>query len=287
VSASSWDIVVETRDLVGEGPIWRASEQSLMWVDIVGQRLHQHRLSDGKTSSWSVPEMIGFVVERSSGGVAVGLPSGVSSFDMEAGSFQPLVDVLPDRRRHRLNDATTDSRGRLWLGTMLPDGSEPTGELICVDGNHQWASVDAGYLIPNGPAFDPSGSCFYHADSSKRVIYRFDVSSNGELGERRQHIQFPDEWGLPDGMTVDRDGYLWVAHWDGGRLSRFEPDGGLDHFVQLPVSRVTSCIFAGEALDRLFVTSAAIDRLAEPLAGAVFEIDAQGAVGVSQAAFAG
>src|SRR5207244_648779 len=115
--------------------------------------------------------------------------------------------------------------------------------------------------------------------------YRFDLDEGGMLHNKAPFISFADDWGFPDGMTVDVAGYLWVAHWDGGRVSRFNPDGELDRAVFLPTSRITSCTFAGPALDRLFVTSACDGCQHEPLAGALFEI-APGVAGLSPGAFA-
>ena len=137
-----------------------------------------------------------------------------------------------------------------------------------------------------GPAFSPAGEWLYHADSPRRIVYCYAVGEDGRLSDRRAHIHFADDWGYPDAMTVDAHGYLWAAHWDGGRISRFDPDGTLDRAVHLPASRITSCAFGGAALDRLFVTSASLDCPDEPLAGAVFEIE-PGAIGIAPTKFAG
>lgn len=282
---TDWRVVIPARDIVGEGPLYVAATESLYWVDIAGRRLHRIRLDGTEAIEWAMPSMCGFIVERAGGGFVVGLETGLHAFDGDPDAMPLLLDPYPHQTGHRLNDATVDPAGRLWIGTMTPDGSAATGQLLRVHAGAVTLADDA-YLIPNGPAFGPP-ALFHHADSLRRVIYRFDVADDGTLQNRREHIRFPDSWGLPDGMTVDADNYLWVAHWDGGRLSRFDPDGDLDRTITLPASRITSCAFAGPGLDRLFVTSAAEGVPDEPLAGALFEVDPAGARGVAQPAYAG
>jgi len=169
---------------------------------------------------------------------------------------------------------------------MEMTAATPTGTFHRIETGAAPVCVEEGYLVPNGPAFSPAGDWLYHADSPRGMIYRYALGKDGALGERREHIRFRDDWGLPDGMTIDAQGYLWVAHWDGGRISRFDPDGELDRAVRLPASRITSCTFGGDLLDRLFVTSSGADREGEPLAGALFEID-PGTTGIAPAKFAG
>jgi sugar lactone lactonase YvrE len=134
-------------------------------------------------------------------------------------------------------------------------------------------AYDSGYLVTNGPAFGPGNDCLYHSDTGLGVVYRFDMGADGTIANRTELLKFPREWGYPDGMTVDIEGCLWIAHWGGGRVSRFTSAGELDRAIHLPASQITSCTFAGRELDRLFVTSAAVDRTDEPMAGMLFEID--------------
>lgn len=273
---TDYNVVAHTHDALGEGPTWVAAENSIFWVDILGQRLHRYRQSDGALNSWDMPEPICWLVERSGGGFLAGFGSGFASLSLDPVSIGSICPLGTPRANHRLNDAKVDPAGRLWAGVMEMAGSTPTGSFHRIE-------ADAA---PDGPAFSPAGEWLYHADSPRGAIYRYAVDASGTLGERHEHIRFKDDWGLPDGMTVDAQGYLWSAHWDGGRVSRFDPDGGLDRVVHLPASRITSCVFGGEALDRLFVTSSGADRADEPLAGALFEID-PGVVGIAPAKFAG
>jgi xylono-1,5-lactonase len=136
------------------------------------------------------------------------------------------------------------------------------------------------------PHVQPDGTVLYHNDSARRVVYAFDLSAGGELTGKREFIRFESEWGYPDGMTTDAEGGIWIAHWDGGRVSRFRPDGTLERSIYLPASNITSCAFAGADLDRLFVTSASLNREGEPEAGALFEVHAD-VCGLPAPAFAG
>lgn len=130
--------------------------------------------------------------------------------------------------------------------------------------------VDKGYRVANGPAISPDGATLYHSDTPRGVIYAFDIDDDGELSGKREHVSFQSTQGYPDGMTCDREGGLWVAHWEGGRISRFRSDGRLDETLPLPASRVTSCAFGGAELDQLFITTAAVERDDEAAAGGLF-----------------
>ena len=283
---SDYHVAAHARTLLGEGPTWIARENSIYWVDILGHRLHRHDLSDGKTYNWDMPEPICWLVERKSGGFLAGFGSGFASLALDPIEIGPIQALGPPRANHRLNDAKVDPAGRIWAGVMEMTAATPTGSFHRIEANTAPVCAEESYLVPNGPAFSPAGDWLYHADSPRGVIYRYAVEADGALGERREHIRFEDDWGLPDGMTVDAQGFLWSAHWDGGRVSRFDPDGGLDRVVRLPASRITSCVFGGEGLDRMFVTSSRAEREEEPLAGALFEID-PGTAGIAPAKFAG
>lgn len=287
VIMSGYTVVVEAQNLLGEGPAWVAQENAVYWVDILGHRLHRHSLVDRTTTDWSMPEPICWLVERRDApGFMAGFASGFAPLSLNPVQIGPIRQIGLARVDHRLNDAKVDPAGRLWAGKMPFAGDTPSGGFYRISGDGDPVCVEDGYIVPNGPAFSPSGEYLYHADSAQRVVYRYGLGADGELTDRRDHIVFCEDWGYPDGMTVDAEGYLWVAHWDGGRVSRFDPDGLFDRAITLPASRITSCVFGGKALDRLFVTSSRKDREDEPLAGALFEI-VPGTTGIAPAKFAG
>jgi D-xylonolactonase len=263
----------DARALLGEGPLWVARENALYWVDIKGRTLHRLVLDDGILTSWSMPEMLGWVVERrDQPGFIAGFKSGFARLFLDPVRIEPICAPEKHLLDSRMNDAAVDRAGRIWAGTMDDTERAPTGCLYCLDVTGRWTRHDSGYVVSNGPTFSPGHDILYHTDTTRGVIYRFPLAPDGSLGKRQVFVAFEDDWGSPDGMATDVEGGIWVAHWGGGRISRFLPDGRLDRVIAMPVSQVTSCCFAGPALDRMFVTSAAIGREDEPLAGCLFEV---------------
>jgi xylono-1,5-lactonase len=271
-----WRVVArERRDLLGEGPLWSSRENALFWVDILAHKVNRLSLVNETVASWTVPEMIGWLIEREHApGFIAGMQSGFAELTLDPLRIVALVDPEPERPQNRLNDAKADRYGRIWAGSMPVAANEPVGALYRFDPDRTVTRVDAGYTIANGPAVSTDGSVLYHTDSARGVIFRFRVDAQGALHERRTFIEFEASWGKPDGMTLDREGGLWVAHYGGARVSRFHDDGRLDRSIALPASHITNCTFAGAELERMFVTSAADGVEHEAHAGALFEVDA-------------
>jgi len=277
----------DQRDLLGEGPLWSARDRALYWVDILAPAVHRLSLIDGSLSSWRMPEMIGWVIERAKvPGFIAGFQSGFAELTLDPFEIRPIADPEPHLPKNRLNDAKADRSGRIWAGSMNVNADVPSGGFYRLDPDRSVTAMDSGYIIANGPAFSPAHDYIYHTDSGRGVVYRFVLNADGTLGERVAFIEFEAGWGKPDGMTVDVDGALWIAHWGAARVSRFTPDGQVDRVIHLPTAQLTSCAFVGENLDRMFVTSAAIDDERDPLAGALFEVD-PGTRGFPPGQFAG
>jgi xylono-1,5-lactonase len=264
------------RDLLGEGPLWSTREHALFWVDILARKVQRLSLHDEAVTCWDMPEMIGWVIEREHApGFIAGFETGFAELTLEPMKIVPILDPEPERPQNRLNDAKADRDGRIWAGSMPVTANEPSGALYRFDADRTVTRVDSGYTIANGPALSPDGTVLYHTDSARRVIFRFRLHEDGSICDRRAFIEFEPSWGKPDGMTVDREGGLWVAHYGGGRISRFHDDGCFDRSIALPASHITSCSFAGPDLDRMFVTSAADGAEHEANAGALFEVEPQ------------
>ena len=270
----SWRIIPrDRRDLLGEGPLWSPSGNALFWVDIIGKRLNRLGLADEAVTEWPMPEMIGWVIERRSApGLIAGLRSGLARVDLDPLSVTHLV-APPDHPPHnRLNDAKADARGRIFAGSMPTAIDQPSGCLYRFDPDGSACTLDTGYTVANGPAISPDGRFMYHTDSVSGRIFRFDIDADGNLGPRTLFRQFNPAEGKPDGMTFDTDGGLWVALWGAGRIARVTPDGRIEQAIDLPASQISSCTFAGPGLDRMFVTSAAVD-VDEAHGGALFEVE--------------
>ena len=275
---------------VGEGPVWVEREQALYWVDNKGSRvfrLHQ----GGKLESFDMPLQVCCIAPKQSGGFIAGTDQGFASIDFEADSIEMIANPEEDIPGNRLNDGKTDAQGRFWAGTMDNSEKAKRGSLYRLDPDLKWTRADSGYHVTNGPAFDPSRGRMYHTDSAPRTIYLFDLAGSGEASNKRVFIQFGEDDGHPDGMTVDSDGNLWVCFWDGWCIRRFSPDGDVIETIDMPVQRPTSCCFGGPQLDQMYVTSARLgieeDSLAmQPCAGGLFLLQT-GARGLAQVPFAG
>ncbi len=273
-------------DRLGEGPLWSARDNALYWVDILGQRLNRLTLADSAVTSWAMPDMIGWVIERRDRpGFIAGLRRGVAALTLDPLAIAMRVAVEPDLPQNRLNDAKADGQGRIFFGTMPVAIDGPSGNLWRHDPDGSLTRLDAGYTVANGPAISADGRWLYHTDSVPGRIYRFALAADGSLGERTLFRQFGPGEGKPDGMTFDSDGGLWVACWGAGRIVRLDAHGTIDDAIALPASQISSVAFAGPGLDRLFVTSAA-DGVAEPHGGALFEV-AAGRTGLPPERFAG
>ena len=267
------------RAILGEGPIWSPRLGRVLFVDIKGARLIAWSPDDGGAREWAMTEPCCWLIERRDGdGFLAGLKTRIVHlrFDLEAGPGVVKEVARPEAHLagNRFNDAKADPHGRVWAGSMEDAESGATsGSLYRIDPDGQVTHADQSYGVANGPAVSADGRTLFHTDSAARTIYAFDLGADGTLGDKRVHIRFSEADGYPDGMTTDAEGGLWVAHWDGGRVTRFTADGRSDRSIALPCSRITSCVFYGAALDRLAITSAAIGRDEEPLAGALFTVE--------------
>lgn len=274
------------RDMLGEGLLWSDREDALYWTDIIGRKLHRLALGVEAFTSWTLPEMIGWVVEREDApGLIAGFQSGIVELHLDPLRILPIVSPEPELPGNRRNDAKADRFGRIWAGSMDVGGGKATGALFRLDPDRSLHRIDDGYRICNGPAFSADGSWMYHTDSARSMVYRFAFHDDGSLGPREDYIAFPRDWGHPDGMTVDAENGLWVAHWNGARVTRFV-EGKPERAIALPTPQITNCTFAGAGLSRMFVTSAADGCDGDPLAGALFEVD-PGVLGLPTARYGG
>jgi sugar lactone lactonase YvrE len=270
---------------LGEGPVWRAEERALWWVDILGPKVWRFDIATGATRSWPAPERIGFIEPVAGGGWIAGLKSGLHRFDETTGAFERLHTVEDAALDNRLNDAFVDAAGRLWFGSMHDPRTRRTGALYSLD-QRGVVRRDDGYVITNGPCASPDGRVFYHTDTRESSIYAFDLSEDGVLSGRRTFARIDPADGWPDGSTVDAEGCVWTALWGGWGVRRYSPKGEVTGFVPLPVANVTKIAFGGEDLATAYVTTAWSDltpaeRVGQPLAGRLFSF-ASGTRGLTQ-----
>jgi len=280
-----------TSDILGEGPIWDVREQALYWVDIRKPAVQRYDWATRTVKSWSMPEMVGSLAVREKGGLVVALKSQIAFFDLATGALDRIASPEVGREAMRFNDGKCDRQGRFWAGTMNDVTRDPEGTLYRLDPVRGCVSMERGIRIPNSLAWSVDSRTLYFADSPLRTIfsYPFDPAT-GEIGAPLSFatVEAP---AIPDGATVDAEGCLWSAHYDGWRVVRFMPDGRIDRVIDLPVQRPTSCQFGGPDLSVLFVTTARQkltpqELATQPLAGALLALDV-GVRGVAEARYVG
>lgn len=275
--------------LLSEGPRWHEERQELLWVDILGRQMHRGTLSsDGaleRVETISLDRHVGAVAPAIGGGYVLAAGPGFLFID-EDGSVHELAQPEVGRTDVRMNDGACDPQGRFWGGTMAYDESPGAGVLYRLELDGRCSTVLTGLTISNGIGWSPDGATMYLNDSGTGCVdaFRFDGPA-GAISDRRTLVRIDQPGVVPDGLTVDEEGGIWVALWNGAAVHRYAPDGSLLESVQLPVDRPTSCAFGGPDRDTLFVTTARTDLDEEalarqPQAGRVFAIDGLGARGL-------
>ena len=266
--------------VLGEGPYWVAEDDCLLWVDIHRSQLHRTYFPSGETVTMDLaavsaafPAVGGGLLTAGGSVLALHLPA-------ERGELWTtrVIAEVPPRDGIRFNDASVDPAGRVWVGSMHTDEAEPLGELYRLDAGGVLTTVVKGVTVSNGLGWSPDGSRMYYADSPMCRVDMFDYDpATGEAFQRRVFADLSAFDGVPDGLTVDADGCVWVAIWGGGVLRRFAPDGTQDAVIQVPVSQPTSCAFGGPGMTDLYVTSASVgltqaELAAQPLAGRLLRL---------------
>jgi len=287
------ELLTDTRDELGEGPLWDVEEQRLYWVDSHGSAIHRADARGQDRQTWALPEHIGSMCLRADGGAVVSLRDGFHFFDFDSGTQTLIADPERDIRRTRMNDGKVDRQGRFLAGSMDYEEREPLAGLYRLDPDRTVTQLETGIIVSNGPCWSPDGGTFYFADSWARRIwaYKYDTTT-GSLLNRRIFADFEGHLrGYPDGATVDAEGYVWSAEVYGGRLVRFAPDGTIDRLLGMPVDSITSMSFGGADLDILYVTSMARPFLGrrprEPEAGGLFAVHGLGVRGLPEPRFLG
>jgi sugar lactone lactonase YvrE len=286
------ECVVDSRNKLGEVPVWDVAEQALYWVDIEGKLLQRYRPATGSVERWAMPERIACFALREKGGLIVAFASGIAFYDLRSGAIDWIAKPEADKPSNRFNEGKCDRKGRFWAGTMDDRLTEHTGAVYRVDADLSVNRVFGGVGISNCFVWTLANDAFFFADTLDATIYKFDYDhASGTVTNRRAIVDTRADGAAPDGGTIDEEGYLWNAHWDGWRVVRYTPDGAVDRIVPMPVQKPTSCMFGGPDLATLYVTSAVWDLTPEklasqPQAGGLFALDV-GVRGVPEPRFAG
>ncbi|MFG3345918.1 SMP-30/gluconolactonase/LRE family protein [Streptomyces sp. NPDC048018] len=278
------EVALPADDVLGEGPTWDTAARRLIWVDILGSRVHSYDPADGAHQVTDVGQHVGAAKPRAGGGLVVNLRDGVGRYDADGGFGWLHHDPVPGRRA---NDAAVAPDGSLWAGTMRYDEGEGGGSLLRIAPDGGVTRLLDRVTVSNGIGWSPADpGLAYYVDSPTRRVDTLRVE-DGRVVERRPFATVDPGAGFPDGLAVDAEGCVWIALWDGGRLHRYTPAGALERTVPLPVRRPTACAFGGPGLRDLYVTTARTDLPGrEPLGGSLLVLPDMGE-GLPGAAFAG
>ena len=275
---SNLDLLENAMALLGEGPSWDDKRNLLYWVDIVGCKVHIFDPKSGKSTVVQLDDYVSCIVPWNSNAM-ITQRHGFYSLELDTGAVSPIATLETDLNENRFNDGKCDPSGRFWAGTMNMDEKRATGSLYCLERNRSIRRALKGLTISNGLGWSPDSKEMFHIDTptGKVISYEYDLQT-GRLGTKRVAVDFTGQNGVPDGMAVDSDGMLWIAHWGGSAISRWDPGTGkMAELLNLPVSQVTSCCFGGERLDELYITSARSglseqQAALEPSAGGLFRV---------------
>jgi L-arabinonolactonase len=288
------EVLVDVKTILGEGPLWDVEEQRLYWIDSFGMNVFRATADGREIRAWDVPQKIGSMALRKSGGAVVSLARGFHFLDLRTGNVELIVDPEPGRTNNRLNDGKVDRRGRFVAGSMDTMEEGPNGALYRLDPDLSLHKLDDKIIVSNGPCWSPDSKTFYFADTWSGEIWKYDYDlATGSVANRRTFAKVDrSRGGAADGSTVDAEGCLWNALVYDGRLVRYRPDGSVDRIIEMPVKKVTSVMFGGPALDILYVTSMAKPPLPRfpgdgVQRGSLFAIYDLGIRGVPEPRFAG
>jgi sugar lactone lactonase YvrE len=278
------ELVVKAQAVIGEGPFWDRKDGLLYWVDIAKKMLFIHDPAKGTNREIGVGQFIGSAALRNSNELVIAVEDGFRFLDLRTGKQTPIVDPEAHITGNRFNDGKCDPRGRFWAGTQPSDGQGGATDarggsaLYRLDADHTVRTMVEGVSISNGIAWSPDATVMYYVDSRVRAVaaYDFDLET-GAIANRRYPIELPAGPGSPDGMTIDDEGMLYVAEWDGFQVSKWDPrTGRCIDTIRFPIAKITSCVFGGARHDELYVTTARLGvqpgDTAQEDAGSLFRI---------------
>jgi len=268
------EIVADYACETGENPLWHPDENRLYWVDIPNGRIFRHDPAAGTHELCHEGDPVGGFTVQADGALLLFMARGAVR-TWRDGRMQTVIEEVPAERKSRFNDVIADPAGRVFCGTM-PSGGQ-LGRLYRLDTDGALTELLDGIGCSNGLGFTPDRKGLYYTDSPKREIYLFDYDeATGGISNRRVFARVPDAAGegVPDGLTVDAEGFVWSARWDGACLVRYRPDGSEDRRIAFPVAKVSSAIFGGEDYRDLYVTTAGGNKKSAdgPAAGALFRL---------------
>lgn len=286
------ELVLDCRNVHGEGVLWNAEDGRVWWTDIEGRALWSFDPAAGASHSIPTADRVCCFAPRKNGGLIVAFAQSIAFLDTATGALDPIASFEPENPGTRLNDGRTDRQGRLVAGGMNEATGDANSSVVRVDPDRSVTTLITGVSCANSTCFSADGRTMYFADTPERTIRSYDYEpATGTLGAMRIHADFANEPGLPDGSCVDAEGGVWNAEWQGRRVVRVAPSGEIDRVIEVPTWKPTCCAFGGADLDTLFITTSRLmsteeDLAADPHAGGLFAVK-PGVRGVLDAPFAG
>lgn len=257
MSTKGVELAVDAHAELGEGPVWDNRIGRLVWVDIMRHTILEYDPATGHTESFDVGQPVAALAPRHLGGYVLAVEEGFALAEDLALAIQLIAAVERNNSGNRMNDGKCDTSGRFWAGSMARDGVPGAGAFYRLDREHRVEKILNDVTCSNGLGWSPDDSHMYYIDTGTGGVDVFDYDrASGRISGRRRLLDIPPQEGVPDGMTIDCDGCLWIALWGGGVVHRYTPDGVRDQTVRLPVSLVTSCTFGGPNLDDLYISTA-------------------------------
>ncbi len=259
--------LLAVQNKLGEGPVWSVEEQVLYWVDIKDESYSRFEPASGMYEKVHIGVPIGVLAMRERGGLVMATKRGFAFWDVDRRRLDVIAQPEEVKANMRFNDGAVDCRGRFWAGTMNEeDEFQPDGAVYRLQPDGSVQRILTGFCVPNGMGWSPDNSIMYITDSSRQTIFAYDFDSErSELAHERIFVSTADKGYMPDGLTVDSEGYVWSACWNGARIVRYDPRGNVERVVEMPAYRPTSCVFGGLELKELFISSSRADLSEEQL----------------------
>lgn len=261
-------LVFSAEAILGEGPVWDPRKQLLFWVDIEQGILHAHNPSNNSNQHWRFEEMLGAAVPTENENMLLALETGLAVFHFGEDRLDRIKVLENEDSEMRFNDGKCGPKGNFWIGTMHKELAEGKGSFYKVSPGLETSLQIPNTTISNGMAWSPDESKFYYIDTHDYYVRAFDYEpSNSSITNERILFEIPESFGGPDGMTIDSEGMLWIAHWGGACVRRWDPNSGkVLEVVSVNAPHVTSCCFAGPELNMLYITTARSGLTREQLA---------------------
>ena len=278
--------------LLGEGPVWDSEKQSIFWIDISQGKIYEYNIDNQQYRSIDVGQMVGAIALCKDDKWVAALQKGIAYISCATGKVEMIISPELCLPNNRFNDGKCDPAGRFWAGTMSMSEEPQMGSLYVLSSNLSIRKKLTGISISNGLAWSLDNKKLYYIDTPTLEVCAFDYDlESGDIQNQQSIIKISEEDGYPDGMTIDAEGMLWIAHWNGWQVTRWNPVTGqkIDS-IHLPVARVTSCTFGGKNLDDLYITTAKVGLSAtelaqQPLAGSLFVVKNCGVRGIEASRF--